>query len=419
MRKIGYSDKVFQYKETRNLRIQVLLHKEIEPLILRKALSKALNDFPEYAVSAVKKDRQFYYTENNREIGFFPDDGTERYLGTEETNGYLFCILYAQERFIVSFFHGLTDFMGMYAFIRHILYYYAKGIGMDVEDIRQAAVEMDEDERYDPYGKYADASAQEWKYTDDAEILAIPGERIDSALHRQHEYLLHVSTKKFIDLTHSWKTSFVPALTAIASNTIADLYNAGEKSVVMKVPADLRPFFGSKTRVNFSDALVLASSSELRSKPMEEQCRLLKEMMNEQLTDENFKKLMAVGVSNVRRLSGEADKDEAKVAMPSLTYAMTYPGRMDLPQGYCELVKDFRLKAYVPVESIRLSVKTTGNDMAISIAQAFDKDEIVNALSEKFRSLGFETAVEDLGRFGGDRYDTDKIQDISSAAELL
>ncbi len=412
MRKIGYSDKVFQYKETRNLRIQVLLQQEIQLNIFRDALAQALGDFPEYAVTPVKKDKQFYYMENNKEIGLFPDDGTERYLGTEETNGYLFCILYAQERFVVSFFHGLTDFKGMYTFILHILYYYAKGLGMDVEDIRQAQPDTDMADLYDPYGKYADASAQEWKYTDDAEILTIPGERIDSALHRQHEYLLHISTKKFIDLTHKWKTSFIPALTAIASDTIAELYDAGEKTVVLKVPADLRPFFNSQTRVNFSDALVLASSQELREKPMEEQCRLLREMMDAQLNAENFKKLMAAGVSKVRQLSGEEEKEKATISMPPLTYAMTYPGRMNLPQGYASLVKDFRLKAYVPVDSIRLTVKTTGNDMTISIAQAFDRDDIVNAICRKFQSLGFEPVVEDLGRFGGDRYSTDKICEI-------
>ena len=44
LRRIGYSDKVFQYKPSRNLRIRVVLKKPLELHLLKDAVSKALDE---------------------------------------------------------------------------------------------------------------------------------------------------------------------------------------------------------------------------------------------------------------------------------------------------------------------------------------------------------------------------------------
>ena len=397
MRRIGCSDMAFYHKETRNLRIQVLLKEKVNIEILKAAVRDALYDFKEYAVSLEFKDSTLYYRDNDRDVLICPDDSTERYLGTEDTNGYLFYILYGQDYFTVSFFHGLTDFYGMYGFIKNVLYYYAASFKDGVADIRTPEVPQDDEERYDPYTKFKDADAKQWLYTDDSEIFKIPMEKIDSGEHSQHEYLIHISTRKFIELTHQWETTFIPALVSITSDMISEMYGAKDEAVVVKVPADMRGIFDSKTRVNFSDALVLSTTKEIRKCSMKEQCHRLRNMMDEQLTRDNLKKLMAGGVK-----------------LPELTYALTYPGKMDLPEDYDFLVEDFKLKAFVPVDSIRLSVKTTKDDMTISMAQAFDSPEIAQKLVETLKGYGFDPVLEDLGRFGGDRYSIERIKETKA-----
>ena len=242
------------------------------------------------------------------------------------------------------------------------------------------------------------------------DILRIPEEKLLSDLRQQHAYTLYFSAGQFLVLTKSWQSSATATLAAIISDTLAGLYDAGDRDVVLKVTADMRPYFGTKTRVNFSEAVVLASSRELRDRSPAEHSRELRTMMKRQLTADNFKKYLAAGIANSRRLSGEIDEPDVKVATPPLTYVLTYPGRMDLPEEYDAVVEDFELKGYFPVDTIRFSVKTTKDTLSLGIAQTFDTDRIIRAIAQSFEKLGFETRIEDDGRIEGDNYDTARIR---------
>ncbi len=412
LRKIGYSDRVFQYKETRDLRIQMVLSQPLVLEKLRTAVNKAMADFPEYAVAPVRKAGQFYYEENHREVAFYPYDATERYFGTEETNYYMLYILYNENSFVLSFFHGLSDFKGMWCLIQNIVYYYALELGFSVPDISIKNPQLDDTERYDPYRKYQDRDSEAVLPEVKGEILRIPEKKLPPELHQQHEYTLSVSLEKFLALTRSWNASVTSALAVIISNTLAELYDAGEKEVVLKISADMRPYFKSETRVNFSEAIELASSKEFRELPIAEQCEKHRIMMKKQLTADNFKKVIAASVAKSRAMSGEIAEPDVKVNNHALTYVMTYPGKMDLPKEYRNIIKDFALKGYFPVDTIRFQIKTTEDELRIGIVQVFDTDKIIRSIADSLEKLGFETKVEDFGRFGGDRYDAERIKEV-------
>ena len=413
LREIGYSDRVFQYKSTRNLMIKMALKEEPVLDKLKTAVEKALVDLPEYAVAPVKKDGKIYYEKNDRPVAFYKYDGTERYFGTEETNYYLFYILYDESSFIVSFFHGLSDFKGMWMLLMNIIYYYAVELGMDVPDISVKPVEMDDTERYDPYRKFEDRDAVAWLPEVKGEVFRIPEEKLPDELHRQHEYDITLSVQRFIEKTHEWNTSATAALSAIISNSLAKLYNVGDQDVTLKISADMRPYFETQTRVNFSEAIVLTSGKEFRELPFGEQCSKLRADMKAQLNAAVFKKHIAAGVANSKTLCGELDKPDVGIDFPALTYVLTYPGRMDLPEEYAPLVSDFVLMGYFPVDTIRFQIKSTGDVLRIGLVQMFDTDKIINAIADYLGELGFETETEDLGRFGGDRYDASRIREIS------
>ena len=159
-----------------------------------------------------------------------------------------------------------------------------------------------------------------------------------------------------------------------------------------------------------SEAVVLISDRRLREAPLDEHSRVLRTMMKEQLTAGNFRKIMCEGISNAKLLSREIFEPEVKLSHPPLTYVLTYPGKMDLPDDYSDIVTDFELKGYFPVDSIRFSIKTTGDELRLSVAQVFDDDKVIRAIADQFGKLGFDTAVRDGGLFGGDLYSLDKIR---------
>ena len=243
--------------------------------------------------------------------------------------------------------------------------------------------------------------------------LYIPApDRYPEDLRVQHEYTLTVSVSKFLKMTREWKSSASCALAAIISNTLADLYDAGDRDVLLKITCDMRAVFGSCSKVNMSEAFLLVSDKELRKEPLEKHCAVLTDMMRSQFNKENFSKYMACSIDDVMVRAGEKEKADIISPRPKLTYVLTYPGRMDLPEEYNELVSDFELKGYFPIDAVRFTIKSTGDELRIGIDQVFDGDEIIRAIADSFVKLGFETTVRDEGRFGGDNYSLDLIREM-------
>ena len=414
-RKIGYSDRVFHYKSIRNLRIRVVLKKNLELTKLKEAVASALDDFEEFKVAPVKKNGEVLYEYNGRDVAFFPDDSTERYFGTDEVNGYLFYILYGERSFMLSLFHGLTDFKGMWAFLADIIYRYAQNTGLSVPDIRITGEPESDLERYDPYRLYEDPKAEVTVPSYSGNTLFVPCEnKYPEGVNVQHEYTLMVSASAFLSKIKGWNCSVSCALAAIISDALAKLYDAGDREVLLKITCDMRPVFGSHSRVNLSEAFLLVSDKELINAPLDEHSRALTSMMRSQFNKETFSKFMACSVEEIKVKSGEKDKADISFPKPKLTYVLTYPGRMDLPEEYAELVSDFELKGYFPIDSIRFTIKSTGDEFRIGIDQIFDGDEIIRAIAEIFEGLGIGTEVRDEGRFGGDNYSLDLIREADS-----
>lgn len=413
LRRVGYSDKVFFHKYVRNLRIRVVLKKVLELDKLKKAVAEALDDFEEYRVTPVRKNGDLFYETNAQEVAFFPDDDTQRYFGTDEVNGYLFYILYGESSFMLSLFHGLTDYKGMWAFLNDIIYRYAVLTGMDVPDIRIKAEPLSDEDRYDPYSLYADKDAEDVRLRYKCGVLRLPCVQLPhDDLAPQHEYTLTISASKFLNMVHDWNTSASCALAAIINNALAELYDAGYTDVGLKVTCDMRPQFGSHSRVNMSEAVMLISSKELRDRPLSEHSAALRAMMKSQFTKENFQKLMAISLEAIKVKTGEKDEPDLFIPSPKLTYVLTYPGKMDLPEEYGELVSDFELKGFFPIESIRFSIKSTGDNLRIGVDQVFDGDEVIRAIEDIFIDLGFETEVKNEGLFNGDSYSFDRIREL-------
>ena len=61
------------------------------------------------------------------------DDISPYYIGSDDTNGYLFLCGYKGSTIYLDYQHCISDGRGFDQFMRTILYYYLKGMGHDVE----------------------------------------------------------------------------------------------------------------------------------------------------------------------------------------------------------------------------------------------------------------------------------------------
>lgn len=414
LREIGYKDRNYYYKDIRNIRGEVIFHTPVDVDALKRAAKKALDFYPHFAVCPVIKNGGLYYEDNKREIVIVPEDGKSRYFGTDDTNGYLFYLKYQDNKILISEFHGLADHGGFTPFFRNILYYYIKECGGNVPDIRVGEYETDELDAYDPYAKYADANAvPSWEYTDPSKIFILPADNKENTI--SHHYGIHISTKQFIDLTHEWETSFVPALISLISGTIAEIYELHDESVVAYTTVDMRPVFGSKNQTNFSEVIVMPENASLRQKDRKSQCKELRAALDAQKTRENFSRIMASLISSVKKAERTEDENPCRVILPLPTYLLTYPGRVEFPEGYEKWIKELNFGGANGNmgRGIAVMAKTTGDDMQIDIGGIIDVKPVCEKLTVHLTELGFMPVLTYLGEVNCDKYSVDRLKNIS------
>ena len=436
MREMGYSDKVFYYNgsgetATYNFRMRVYLNESVNVSMLRQAAASAIKKFPEYAVRPVIKDNKLYYEENFSEVAVFPDDGTPHILGADETNGHLWCILYGEKDIVISYYHGLSDFVGNWSLICTVIYEYGRLMGCDVTPEFPVRVNsddydsMDELDRTDPYTKYGDISAVPSFVYKSRGALKITEEKLPPECKELKCYELELSLQQFIDKTHQMEVSFIPLMTAVISGALADLYPDDDRPIVAKIPVNLRPLYGTKTTVNFSDSLILECTRDEINEDFEGLCRALKQSMKLQTKRKNFSLtihrkrdgIIACEKSgkSIKEIADEITKQTDSLNRP-VTYGLTYPGILDLPHSLQSVSSGVNMEPYMPTGGVFVNLGSYGGVLRLRFTQKFKTDKVVKAVAHRFEQIGIATEYKDCGYIGSDYVLADKIKEIQTKA---
>lgn len=431
MREAGYSNKVFYYNgaghsTTYDLRMRILLSTSPDREALKAAAKKTIAVFPEFAVRPViGKDGRVYYADNDADVAIFDEDGSTHALGSDETNGYLFCLICGEKSVILSFFHGLSDYVGNWAFICTLCYHYARHMGADVrpeEPVRLSRAvydDMDITERDDPYYKFEDENAVPlWEYV--SKGAACISERLyPDNMDYLKNYEITTEVDAIIKKTKEIKTSFVPLIIVLVSRALNKIYDIKGQNCVVKIPANLRPLFGTDTFANFSDSLVLCVTEEMLDKTTKEACHILRSSMNEQFKRENFVCTFAKKINSVKayescgktieQLNRELTNAASAASARPVTFAMTYPGRLELPGEYDKVITGFNMEPYVPTNGFFLFAGSYRDVFKIRVCQRFDSDRLVRAIAAEFGEAGIMTNVTEADDVYGDKVYVDRL----------
>ena len=426
--RIGYSNKKFYYfasgrVHTFNMHMRIFLNEEPDEKILRSAIRKTLYVFPEMAIRPViGSDGGLYFQKNDGEPAIFEENGDVHALGSDETNGYLFCVLLGEKSITVSFFHGLSDFVGNWSFICTILYHYASMSGIDVRWDKWIRLsrdfydEMDEEERDDPYLKFSKASGEQ---SGNGSVFRIPELKYPEDFEMIHSYDVIMHTKDIFDKTKELETSFVPLLTAGIGRALNNAYNTGDTPVVTSVPVDLHGLYDTRTTANFSDSLMLKMTSP-DAFGIKELCADLKDQMKRQLNRRFFSDKMSRVINRIdtyERKERDIEKISKSVfaeqVKPTRTYMLTYPGRICLSAGYDPIVAGFNMEPIVRNTEPVMFAGDYGEEFRIRICQDFDSKRAAEAIAYEMENIGINASFSDAGLLSGDYVDIGKIKRIT------
>ena len=438
---MGISNRLFYYTSAgEELSFDFCYHFELQERLDRGALSaaaeKALRNFPEFAIRPVVHDNGIWAVPNHGPVSLLEDEPEKvRHYGTEETGGYLFFFRCREKGFSFPYFHGMTDFYGVWHFLRTLFYYYAQERGLAVQpdefvrtDPAQGVAE-DETEWLDPYVKFAppeqDGTAA--KPQPVAGIFEIPETYYGLGTPYCSGYEIRCPLRDFLQMVKQRGTSAVPFLAALTSRAIADSYAWDGTPIRTMASANMRKYYNANTMVNFSDATFLSYDRELAALPMEEQAVRFRQDLKAQMTKEHFDPLIA---QKVKMVQGFSCGDNAGVpvaewnrrftqspgegAAPPMTVTLTYPGSLDLPEEYAPLLR--RVTRSICIRGLNMSfcvfVSTYGDTMYIRSCQRFDSDAVMQGIRKGLSEAGLSTRMDTLDRYYGNQIVADRLQHV-------
>ena len=407
LRPIGASDRLFYYtcggeQAAFDIIFHFALKEKLDEELLKEAAAKALAHFPEFAIRPVLHQGTVWAMANEAPLPFQPEGGTLLY-GTEETNGYLFAFRTGERNFTFSYFHGLTDFHGIWSFLRALLSYYAQGIGLSAAlegGVRPAPEDpADELERLDPYRKFREEISIK-NPPAASPVFEIPEEVYPAEVDYCTGYELSCPLGDFLAAAKSQQTSVSAFIALNAARALEAVYQTGERSIAIMLSSSMHPYYQTNTMVNFSDALILNYDQELKKMPLSEQGAALKAQLKAQLNREHFAPLIAEKVATVDGFASsgldicqwnQRFATASQGAPAPFTFALTYPGSIDPGPAFKPLLQNISNPICIRgLGSFGLGAITFGDTIYLQSAQRFDSPAIMRAIARELEKAGLQ-----------------------------
>lgn len=386
--KLDNAGKVFPSVSTQSrsnvFRLSVELKKNIDPLLLQKALELTIKRFPTLNV-CLRRGMFWYYLEANDNYPRITEEGPymlkhfENYRGG---NGFMFRVLYYEKRISVEMFHTLTDATGALEFLKSIVYTYLtlKDIKLPENvDILTEKIEVISEEEQDSFAENFSSHLKGPR----KEIKAL---KYKTPLYKENwlgfivGYLPLDQLKKVAKKYNATINEYISALLVTSAMRCRHIFEDKNRPFSLMVPVNLRKFFPSKSLRNFS--LFVNMSIDLDKELSF--AEIIEKVKSDMSTELQKDKLRIHLANNVRaeknfflRIAPRFIKEIAlKIAYLILgdrvhSISLSNLGIIQLPKEMQEYIDDF---AFTPgggfSSPLNLGVVSYNNTIAISFSTA-------------------------------------------------
>ena len=406
-----------------NIRYSVTFKEPIRLPELKRAANDAMRLFPEFALRPVVRNNRIEMIPNDAELVFCDDPGGVKYYGSEDTNGYILYFVCEGKKLTAFYNHGLSDSSGFTEYYMSVLTHYSEYIGRPVLDKEFLASVRTKDntlfntndgDRVDPYRLYGNAaSVPEWTYENPG-AFALPTESLyPLEENRVHELHVDISTSEFLRLSKELGASFTPLMIDIAAQTVFRNYDMGGDPFIAMLPVNLRPLFGSRTVVNFSDGISVPAYRDTDEPDVAKRCARMKDFMKKQISKAFFERVIGGKAAAVDRyFEDESDILTRKRSAPAggkppYTLPITYPGRLTFGEPLDELLEDAFITGYSRVNSI--ICHTFSDKMEFVFMWRSDDISYIEHFCDELRRCGFIPKLTDLGLVKRDLFSLNRI----------
>lgn len=352
---------------------------------LQNALEQALDVFTSFKVRIVLSDQsKLLYEDNPNRPQIYEYDRRQHFFG-KESEGYLFRLYYSEDKVILSAHHMLSDFHGIYNFMKCILGFYFE---VDQRDL----IDLDPSDQSDPYKLFGSKESSglsrsgKWKN----EIM-VPhdmkfrrGERIDYSR-------LSFSLSEILRRTKKAESSVFPFFSWIIAKAIAKEYNGKDRSVLGCGGFDCRSVFGSKTPKCFSHSFITVLHPHEQTMDIEQQLTIQKARMFLELDEETVANDIALRKESADMkmqrldqfiLDQDALDIKRKESSQDIAFFHSYTGRLDDAAGLARYIKDIDVHIAVTRNPIAAMTYSRYDTIYCTLEETGLRKSIVPAIIE-------------------------------------
>lgn len=403
------------------------LREDISREDLIKATRDAVDAFPYYSLKPVIDQKgRLDMVPNDNDLPVFIKDGTIRSLGSSDTNGYLFRVLYDGDEIAVEASHGIGDGRGIMAFSQTLVYYYLLHTGKDVdpegmlytkEDLKDNTITdnlLDRisevtpaDEETVPHEEY-----QPFGPTEEKALLNTPDTQ---------RLVISWDSGKLIGKIKSLGATPLVFFHDLIAHTIYEYYDTGDKTVIGDVPVDLREKLGSRAQSNFTVNISIPIERGFFDLPDSERYQKLSDMLKERTSLEYlaykmkefgaFSAMLDQLPLNDDSFMKQMGDGEQGAPAPQRSYLLSNIGLMRLPRSVMEYVRDFDIYFTNLEPTPVYTMLTYGGRGMLIIGQNYADTGFARTLYEKLLKMDVDVSFRDDGVFCMDdvslgRFDT-------------
>ncbi len=395
-------------------RFTVRLDRRVDGAALEKAAGETLGRFPQMAVGLAWDKSNYFYIPIDLPVPVFPGDGTTvRAMGTDDTNGYLFCITYKDDTIHADWFHSLADGIGFLAFLKSLLYHYFRILGLSVEadGIRTSDTEFEAEEAEDAVMKIDLADGNGYPRVPAFRVPGVTtqGDPEDTVVQ------IRLPFSKFHGIVKDYQASPVTFICPLFSSAVREKHCTAEEErpVIASVPVNLRPYFPSKTTRCFIAGAGIPYDQKMANLSFGDILDIEKGLLDFQTqAHELARDAKRTAVETLQLLDADLPIEEkcslvrASIEQTSkqTTYVITNMGRVDLPFSLEQHVKELYPCLPTAVNPFTLALVSYRGELVLNVAQRSPDTGVCERFVELLNGFDIPAEISKVYSFHTMRY---------------
>ena len=409
-RRLDNSAKIFPIsagkKYSTVFRLSAVLNENINPVILKKAVQKALEQYEFFKVKL--KDGFFWnYFEYNSKEPIIEKEREYpcRYIEPQKNNGYLFKVTYFEKKVNIDIFHSLTDGNSGITFFREIIYNYIELAHEKEFQEELRLVKKIDSSAEDSYIKNYDKNAKGNASTKKAYKLM--GKKIKfGAVSAIHEFIDLETLKNECKKYDATITQYLTSVLIYSIYKANYIKNKDTRPIKVCIPVNLKKYFPSNTISNFFSYITVEAKME-ELKEFDDIVEFVKKDFTKKLAEEEIQKTMSANVKLginpiIKRIPLILKKPIVRLSYLEIrkytTTTFSNIGRIGIIGKYKKYIDSFlMLIAPEPVEKIKCSACSFENKIVFTFTSILNNCEIEKYFYNFLKERKIEVEIESNG----------------------